>query len=238
MVWSVQCSAKIHITIVKRRQSTCFCFYFFYSQFSQLFNHFLDYVFPYFFAFLFKFLSLLPSLFSYSRFLHLFICSLTSHSRLPSYFSLSSPFFSIHIIGIISYQLNPVVLAQIVPVLLSVLESPDSDLVVVMTTVSSLGLILQVDGFLRSKVLTPPDIVRTVSVLCLLTTKRLEEEDTKERVITVIRDLLGSLGMSFFSDMEVFSALTYHLTALWGSSDPTSRLRLAIIEVIKAHYNL
>lgn len=136
-----------------------------------------------------------------------------------------------HIIGIISYQLNPVVLAQIVPVLLSVLESPDSDLVVVMTTVSSLGLILQVDGFLRSKVLTPPDIVRTVSALCLLTTKRLEEEDTKERVITVIRDLLGSLGMSFFSDMEVFSALTYHLTALWGSSDPTSRLRLAIIEV-------
>ena len=140
-------------------------------------------------------------------------------------------FFSLNVLGIISYQLNPVVLAQIVPVLLSVLESPDSDLVVVMTTVSSLGLILQVDGFLRSKILTTPDIVRTVSVLCLLTTTRLEEEDTKERVITVIRDLLGSLGMSFFNDMEVFSALTYHLTTLWGSSDPTSRLRLAIIEV-------
>ena len=130
--------------------------------------------------------------------------------------------------------LNPVVLAQIVPVLLSVLESPDSDLIVVMTTVSSLGLILQVDGFLRSKILTTPDIVRTVSVLCVLTTKRLEEEDTKERVITVIRDLLGSLGRNFFNDMEVFSALTYHLTALWGSSDHTSRLRLAIIEVISA----
>ena len=154
----------------------------------------------------------------------------------PSDFSfLFSPlFFSLFFLGIISYQLNPVVLAQIVPVLLSVLESPDSDLIVVMTTVSSLGLILQVDGFLRSKILTTPDIVRTVSVLCVLTTKRLEEEDTKERVITVIRDLLGSLGRNFFNDMEVFSALTYHLTALWGSSDHTSRLRLAIIEVISA----
>lgn len=135
-------------------------------------------------------------------------------------------------------------LAQIVPVLLSVLESPDSDLVVVMTAVSSLGLILAVTGFLESKLLAAPDIVRVVSVLCVVTTKRLEEEETRERVITVVKDLLNSLGKSFFSDMEVFGALTYHLSSLWGCSEPTSPLRVTIIEVReqycierRAHFN-
>jgi hypothetical protein len=133
--------------------------------------------------------------------------------------------------GIFSYQLPHPVLAQIAPVLLSVLESPDSDLVVAMTAVSSLGMILAVDGFLESKLLTAPDIVRVVSVLCVVTTKRLEEEETRERVITVVKDLLNSLGKSFFSDMEVFGALTYHLSSLWGCSEPTSPLRVTIIEV-------
>ena len=134
-------------------------------------------------------------------------------------------------LGIFSYQLDHTVLAQIVPVLLSVLESQDSDLVVVMTTVSSLGLILNVKGLMGSESLGAPDIVRIVSVLCVLTTKRLEEQETRGKVVEVIRDLLNSLGKSFFSDMEIFGALTYHLSSLWGCSDPTSPLRVAIIEV-------
>ena len=135
-------------------------------------------------------------------------------------------------LGIFSYQLDHTVLAQIVPVLLSVLESPDSDLVVVMTTVSSLGLILNVKGLMGSESIGAPDVVRIVSVLCVLTTKRLDEQETRGKVVEVIRDLLNSLGKSFFTDMEIFGALTYHLSSLWGCSDPSSPLRIAIIEVL------
>ena len=111
------------------------------------------------------------------------------------------------------------------------LESQDSDLVVVMTTVSSLGLILNVKGLMGSESIGAPDVVRIVSVLCVLTTKRLNEQETRGKVVEVIRDLLNSLGKSFFTDMEIFGALTYHLSSLWGCSDPTSPLRVAIIEV-------
>ena len=136
------------------------------------------------------------------------------------------------LLGIFAYQLEPSILSQIVQVLLSVLESQDIDIVVLITVVQSLGLILNVDGFISSGLLSTSDIIRVVSTLCTLTSKRLDEEETKEIVISVIKDLLNSLNNEMLQDIEIFSALTSHLSNLWEGSHANSPLRLTIIEVI------
>ena len=138
-------------------------------------------------------------------------------------------------LGIFAYQLEPRVLSQIIQVFLSVLESQDVDIVVLVTVVQSLGLILNVDGFISSGLLSMSDIIRIVGILCNLTTKRLDEEETKEIVICVIKDLLNTLNNNMLQDMEIFSALTSHLSNLWEGSNANSPLRLTIIEVIKTN---
>ena len=135
-------------------------------------------------------------------------------------------------LGIFAYQLEPRVLSQIIQVFLSVLESQDVDIVVLVTVVQSLGLILNVDGFISSGLLSMSDIIRIVGILCNLTTKRLDEEETKEIVICVIKDLLNTLNNNMLQDLEIFSALTCHLSNLWEGSNANSPLRLTIIEVI------
>ena len=135
-------------------------------------------------------------------------------------------------LGIFAYQLEPRVLSQIIQVFLSVLESQDVDIVVILTVVQSLGLILNVDGFIPSGLLSMSDIIRIVGILCTLTTKRLDEEETKEIVICVIKDLLNTLNNNMLQDLEIFSALTSHLSNLWEGSNANSPLRLTIIEVI------
>ena len=135
-------------------------------------------------------------------------------------------------LGIFAYQLEPRVLSQIIQVFLSVLESQDVDIVVIVTVVQSLGLILNVDGFISSGLLSMSDIIRIVGILCNLTTKRLDEEETKEIVICVIKDLLNTLNNNMLQDLEIFSALTSHLSNLWEGSNANSPLRLTIIEVI------
>ena len=135
-------------------------------------------------------------------------------------------------LGIFAYQLEPRVLSQIIQVFLSVLESQDVDIVVLVTVVQSLGLILNVDGFISSGLLSMSDIIRIVGILCTLTTKRLDEEETKEIVICVIKDLLNTLNNNMLQDLEIFSALTSHLSNLWEGSNANSPLRLTIIEVI------
>ena len=135
-------------------------------------------------------------------------------------------------LGIFAYQLEPRVLSQIIQVFLSVLESQDVDIVVLVTVVQSLGSILNVDGFISSGLLSMSDIIRIVGILCNLTTKRLDEEETKEIVICVIKDLLNTLNNNMLQDFEIFSALTSHLSNLWEGSNANSPLRLTIIEVI------
>ena len=135
-------------------------------------------------------------------------------------------------LGIFAYQLEPRVLSQIIQVFLSVLESQDVDIVVLVTVVQSLGSILNVDGFISSGLLSMSDIIRIVGILCTLTTKRLDEEETKEIVICVIKDLLNTLNNNMLQDFEIFSALTSHLSNLWEGSNANSPLRLTIIEVI------
>ena len=135
-------------------------------------------------------------------------------------------------LGIFAYQLEPRVLSQIIQVFLSVLESQDVDIVVLVTVVQSLGSILNVDGFISSGLLSTSDIIRIVGILCNLTTKRLDEEETKEIVICVIKDLLNTLNNNMLQDFEIFSALTSHLSNLWEGSNANSPLRLTIIEVI------
>ena len=138
-------------------------------------------------------------------------------------------------LGIFAYQLEPRVLSQIIQVFLSVLESQDVDIVVILTVVQSLGLILNVDGFISSGLLNTSDLIRIVGILCNLTTKRLDEEETKEIVICVIKDLLNTLNNNMLQDFEIFSALTSHLSNLWEGSNANSPLRLTIIEVIKTN---
>ena len=122
-------------------------------------------------------------------------------------------------------------MSQIVQVLLSVLESQDSDIIVIMTVVNSLGRILSINGFITSNLFNSTNIVQIVGILCILTTKRLEEEDTKEIVISIIKELLNTLNNGILRDIEIFSALTSHLSKLWEGSQANSPLRLTIIEV-------
>jgi hypothetical protein len=67
-----------------------------------------------------------------------------------------------------AYQLSPVVLVQILNLLLSVLESLSADIVVLMSAVCAIGQIQQVDGLLEGGCLGATDVVRVVSVLCVL----------------------------------------------------------------------
>ena len=167
----------------------------------------------------------------------LFSLPLSSHSDVltsPLLFSLLSSFFFLSLfspVGILSYQLDPTVLTQIVYVLLSVLEALDCDLVVIMTTVSSLGLIFNVDGFLDFGSLNSTEIVRIIGILCVLTTSRLNDEETRETILIVMRELLDKLDSSALRNLDLLSVLTGHLSTLWEGSSATSPLRTTIIEV-------
>ena len=148
------------------------------------------------------------------------------------YFLFPLSFFCpIFFLGILSYQLDPTVLTQIVYVLLSVLEALDCDLVVIMTTVSSLGLIFNVDGFLDSGSLNSTEIVRIIGIFCVLTTSRLNDEETRETILIVMRELLDKLDSSALRNLDLLSVLTGHLSTLWEGSSATSPLRTTIIEV-------
>jgi hypothetical protein len=91
-----------------------------------------------------------------------------------------------------AYQLSPVVLVQILNLLLSVLESSSADIVVLMSAVCAIGQIQQVDGLLEGGGLNANDVVRVVSVLCVLA-QGAEYDELQDRYINTYSYLYISI---------------------------------------------
>jgi Importin-beta N-terminal domain len=150
---------------------------------------------------------------------------------------------SLWLLGMFAYRLEPAVLVQIVNLLLSVLESQTVDVVVVLGTIASLGQIFAVDGFAASANLDSQTIMRLVGALCSLTSQRLEEEESRERAIALVGEILRLseglvTGTGDGTNVQLLQALVAHFSCLWESSKPSSPLRVTITDTMTLLTNL
>jgi hypothetical protein len=140
------------------------------------------------------------------------------------------------LLGCLSYQFDPAVLTQLVQLLLSVFEAQeDSDSVVLMNAITAMQCVLCVEGVSANTILGTEAIVRLVGALCTFAGQKLQESETRKRVVDLIGGIIDSVGSRKLKQQpDLLSALIVHLTQLWTTSDVNSPLRVSIIEAVEA----
>ena len=102
-----------------------------------------------------------------------------------------------------------------------------------MHTIASIGQVLAVDGFDAGALIDAGTAVHLVSALCTVTSTQLEEEETKERAVNLVSEVLNSCGRQLVAGKpDVLQAVTAHLSQLWETSSTTSPLRVTITETM------
>ena len=72
-----------------------------------------------------------------------------------------------------------------------------------------------------------------MSTLCTVTSTQLEEEETKERAVYLVSEVLNSCGRQLVAGQPaVLQAVTAHLSQLWENSSADSPLRVTITETM------
>jgi hypothetical protein len=137
------------------------------------------------------------------------------------------------LLGCLSYGFRFEVVEQLVTLLLAVFEGQaSSDVVVLMNAITAMQCVLCIEGFSAKAAFGTEAIVRLVGALCNLAAQRLQESDTRARVVDLIANIVDSVGArQLKQEPALLTALITHLTQLWTAADPNSPVRVSVIEV-------